>query len=142
MHLTGTRRHTVDAKLRLKLPADFRREFGDRVCLLPWQGALYGFTPEGHEAFVQEFFPDGFNPLDRKSVVIHRALHKHTETVDIDSAGRISLGKVPEEAQPLLGEKRQVVVVGNEDHFEIWSEDAWEAEEAKSLAVLGELFDE
>ncbi len=139
MHLTGNRRHSVDAKLRLKLPADFRREFEGQVCLLPLNGTLYGFTPEGHAEFVAGFFPGGFNPRDREQEARRRLLNASTVTVDIDSAGRICLGKVPERYLPQLGDSRQVVVVGNEGHFEVWSEDAWRKEEERMMDELDRL---
>jgi MraZ protein len=45
--------------------------------------------------------------------------------VEIDSAGRIALGKVDEQARKNLRIDREVVVVGSGDRFEVWSSDAW-----------------
>ena len=136
MHLTGNRRHSVDAKLRLKLPADFRREFEGQVCLLPLNGTLYGFTPEGHAEFVAGFFPGGFNPRDREQEARRRLLNASTVTVDIDSAGRICLGKVPEAYRPWVKAGKPVVVVGNERRFEIWDDESWAAMEKEMLPKL------
>ena len=51
--------------------------------------------------------------------------------MDIDSAGRIALGKVPEDVRVRLGLAGEVMVVGNDDHFELWNVEEWEkAQEA------------
>ena len=53
MYLTGTYKHNLDAKQRITLPAPFRKEFGEKVCLIPIGGKILGFTPEGHQAWVE-----------------------------------------------------------------------------------------
>ncbi len=131
MYLTGSRKHSLDSKVRLTLPADMRREFAEKVCLVPLNDALYGFTPDGHRAWVDGFFPDGFNQRSRDDVRLRQLLNSRTVTVDIDSAGRIALGKVPEDVRAKLGLAGEVMVVGNDDHFELWNVEEWEkAQEA------------
>ncbi|MCH3943585.1 MAG: MraZ family transcriptional regulator [Atopobiaceae bacterium] len=130
MYLTGSKQCTVDAKARLTLPASIRKEFDDKVCIVPIDGALHGFTPEGHKAFLDSLFPEGFNPHSRRDVKLRRALTSRTETIEIDSAGRICLGKVSQRDRESLGLERQVMVVGNDDHFEIWNSERWEAVQA------------
>ncbi len=136
MHLMGTKRHSVDSKLRLKLPAEFRREFGDQVCLLPVNESLYGFTPEEHARFVAERFGDSYDPRDRTQEDLRLMLNALTVELDIDSAGRISLGRVPEKLRPWIAPGQPVVVVGNENRFEIWRPESWDAKEAKLLPQL------
>ncbi len=99
MYLTGSKQHTLDAKVRLTLPAEFRREFDREVCIVPAASALYGFTPEGHKAWVESSFPNGFNPRSAADDKLRRFLNGQTVHVDIDSAGRIALGKIPEKIQ-------------------------------------------
>ena len=88
MYLTGTYGRSLDAKSRITLPATFRKQFDVQVCLVPVGNALYGFTPESHQAWIASFFPNGFNPRNRKDDKLRRALASRTVTVDIDSAGR------------------------------------------------------
>ncbi|TGY61402.1 MraZ family transcriptional regulator [Muricaecibacterium torontonense] len=130
MYLTGSRTHSLDSKVRLTLPADMRREFDDRVCLVPLKDALYGFTPEGHQAWVASYFPNGYNPRNPDDIKLRGGLTGRTVTVDVDSAGRIALGKVDESKRKALGLEGEVTVVGNVDHFEIWNTDRWEAAQA------------
>ena len=53
-------------------------------------------------------------------------LNSHAVEVDIDAAGRISVGKSSEQDRERLGLKREVVIAGNGDHFEIWDAARWD----------------
>ncbi|OFK24866.1 MULTISPECIES: division/cell wall cluster transcriptional repressor MraZ [Olsenella] len=128
MYLTGTYKHNLDAKSRVTLPASFRKQVGDQVCLVPVGGALFGFTPESHQAWIDSFFPGGFNPRNRKDDKLRRALASKTVTVDVDSAGRLALGKVDAAAIEKCGIEREVAIVGNIDHFEIWDAPSLDAQ--------------
>jgi MraZ protein len=137
MYLYGSKSYNLDAKARLTLPANYRKQFEDNMLLLiPLKDALYGFTPEGFGKWVNSFFEkDGkkFEPGNRQHVALRRKLTGSAVTVDIDSAGRIALGKIDatdQEARNKLGLVRDVTVVGVEDHFEVWNTESWEAEQA------------
>lgn len=127
MYLTGSKKHTLDQKVRLTLPSEIRREFKDTIKLVPSFDALYGFSPEGYKTWVESFFPEGYNPRNPKDVALRRKLNGSAVTVDIDSAGRIALGKVDASFREKLGISGDVIVVGNDDHFEIWNEKSWNA---------------
>ena len=130
MYLTDHYNRNLDAKARLTLPADFRKQFDDKVCLVPYNGALCGFTPEGHQAWLTSFFPDGFDPKDRKQYNLRRMITSNTTTLDIDSAGRVALGKVNDQIIEKLELGDKLVVVGNVDHFEIFDLSRWEEKQA------------
>ncbi|ERI03972.1 protein MraZ [Atopobium sp. oral taxon 810] len=126
MYLTGSKRANLDSKCRLTLQADYRRDFPDgKIKLVPVQGALYGFTLEGYVSWVTGVCP---NASDPKSADARRAraLNSHAVEVDIDAAGRISVGKSSEHDRERLGLKREVVIAGNGDHFEIWDAARWD----------------
>lgn len=126
MYLTGSKKHSLDAKLRLTLPAEYRREFDTRVCLLPLKDAVFGFTPEAHKAYVESQFPHGYSATSRRDVALRRGLNGATVTVDIDSAGRVALSKLPDAERERLGLSGEVMVVGNDDHFEVWNPATWQ----------------
>ena len=137
MYLYGSKRFNLDAKARLTLPANYRKEFAcGQLLLIPLKDALYGFTPEGFGLWVNSFFEkDGkkFEASNRKHVALRRKLTGSAVPVEIDSAGRIALGKVDASdatARTRLGLERDVTVVGVEDHFEVWNTQRWEAEQA------------
>ena len=54
MYLTGSKQFNLDAKARLTLPANYRKDFDGQVTLIPLHDALYGFTPEGFEELLRE----------------------------------------------------------------------------------------
>ena len=137
----GTRRCTIDAKLRCTLPSDYRKGLdSNRVVLVPFKGeCLYGFTPEGFEAWCQGLFKtkdggeyDERNPKQRN---LMRTLRSSAVEVTLDSAGRLALGKldaVDESLKPgstprrvQLGLVGDVMVIGNGSRFEIWDADRW-----------------
>lgn len=137
MYLYGSKRFNLDAKARLTLPANYRKEFGGtQLLLIPLKDALYGFTPEGYGRWVSSFFEkDGkkFDASNKVHVALRRKLTGNAVPVEIDSAGRIALGKVDAsdpEARARLGLTRDVTVVGVEDHFEVWNTQKWEEEQA------------
>jgi len=136
MALLGSKQCNVDAKGRLMLPADFRKQLDGTVCLIPLKDALYGFALADYENWVNSFFNrDGkeFDPRDRGQVKLRRLLTSHTAQVDLDSAGRVALGKVDASepgARERLGLGRDVTVVGSGDHFEVWNTERWNAENA------------
>lgn len=129
MYLTGNSRLSLDSKARITLPADIRREFVDgKVCLLPVHGALWGFTPEGHKTFVESLFANGYNPRSQKDVKLKALMNGRSKTIELDGAGRLNLGKVDEATRRSLGIGPDVVVFGNDDHFEVWNAAKWDEE--------------
>ena len=128
MYLTGSRTHNLDAKMRLTLPADVRRQFEDKVYLVALPDAVYGFTPEGHKAWVDSMFPEGYNPRSKRDSDLRLAINARTAMVDIDSAGRVSLSKMDEDVLAKLG--REIEVIGNDDHFELWNAEEWAKQRA------------
>ena len=62
--------------------------------------------------------------------------------MDIDSAGRIALGKLDAAdpaARKRLGLERDVTVVGAQDHFEVWNTDSWNALHAGGFEEIDSL---
>jgi MraZ protein len=128
----GTRKHSLDTKSRLTLPADFRKQVGEQVCLVPLKDALYGFAPAEYEAWVDSFFENGerhFDPRNRRDVELKLRLTAHAVMVELDSAGRVALGKL-DAAEPgargRLGLDHDVTIVGAGNHFEIWNSSKWD----------------
>lgn len=136
MYLTGTYQHNLDAKVRLTLPAAIRKQLGDLVYLVPVNDAIYGFAPEDYQAWVMSYFPDGFNARNHAHQELQLKLNKRAVPVEIDSAGRISLGKISAQKLERRGIVRSVAVIGNADHFEIWSADRIDLDEDDDLDDL------
>lgn len=131
----GTHQHNLDAKGRLTLPANIRKQVGDTVCLVPVKEALYGFAPSEFEAWVESLFENGdrhFDPRNRSDVRLRTGLTASAVMIDLDSAGRVALGKLDSSARPgtrdRLGLKDNVTIVGAVDHFEVWNTEKWNKE--------------
>lgn len=137
VYFTDARPYNLDSKSRLSLPSDFRKQLGEKVVLVAFFDSVYGFTPEGHEEWVNRLFAgeDVDRSVEASDFMLW--LMGQTKTVDIDSAGRISLTKISEDDRVRLGLAKEVMVVGNRDHFEVWSSDAWQEKMAsRSLSAL------
>ena len=133
--MTGTYPMNVDSKARITLPSTFRKEVEKTIKLVPFQGCVSGFPPEGFDAWVDGLFEHGdrhYDPRSREDVRLRRGLNAIAVSVDIDSAGRIALGKL-DVAKPgrreEFGLTGEVMVIGNGDHFEVWNADKWRAEQ-------------
>lgn len=145
MYLTGSKSVTMDAQGRITLPAEYRDDFkeaGNKVCLILVKGALWGFTPEGHREWVESCFPEGFNPRSKKDKALRLALNASTVTVDIDKAGRVALGKIRPSDLEKLAFGREVVVVGDADHFCVYSAEKWAETQAELEVDLDALLDD
>ena len=126
---------TVDAKARVTLPAVFRKQLVDAdhktIYLVPMSDCVNGFTPKGFEEYVDGLFEYGdhhFDPRSRADVKLRTGLWARAVEVDVDSAGRVALGKI-DAAKPgmrdRLGLVADVTVVGAGDHFEVWNTQRW-----------------
>ena len=137
--LTGAYPMSVDAKGRVTLPAVFRKQLVDEanktILLVPFDGCVNGFTREGFKAWVDGLFEYGdhhFDPRNRKDVMLKRGLMGSAVEIDVDSAGRVALGKLDVKAgtREKLGLVADVTVVGADDHFEVWNTEEWNRQQA------------
>ena len=137
--LTGAYPMSVDAKGRVTLPAVFRKQLVDEtnktILLVPFDGCVNGFTREGFKAWVDGLFEYGdhhFDPRNRKDVMLKRGLMGSAVEIDVDSAGRVALGKldVKPGTREKLGLVADVTVVGADDHFEVWNTEEWNWQQA------------
>ena len=143
--LTGAYPMSVDAKGRVTLPAVFRKQLVDEtnktILLVPFDGCVNGFTREGFKAWVDGLFEYGdhhFDPRNRKDVMLKRGLMGSAVEIDVDSAGRVALGKldVKPGTREKLGLVGDVTVVGADDHFEVWNSEKWDEQQADFEADL------
>lgn len=144
MGMAGSYDRNLDAKGRLSLPAALRDELGTSVRVFKALDvdALYVFSAEAFDAWVKALFAgreghEGFNPRDAKDQKLMRAINKRTTPMDVDSAGRIGLSESLREAANL---DREVTVIGNWDHLEIWDRVASAEDDVDTDEDLKDLF--
>ncbi len=70
----------------------------------------------------------GFSSFDPQTSLWKRLLVGFAEELEVDANGRVL---VSPELRKFAGIERQVMMVGQGSHFEIWSAEAWEAQLAR-----------
>jgi MraZ protein len=118
--------YSLDAKKRLNVPAKFRAAFSGGLILQKWlEPCVAIWAPQAFESFTDSFLPD-LNPLSSERRKLTRWFAGNSWDAELDAAGRVTLN------QPLLehaGIDKEVVVVGNIDHLEVWDRRRWLADQ-------------
>ncbi len=121
----GEFRHAMDAKNRLTIPSRWRRGEGDEFFAIPDLdgGFLMVMPPEVTQRVAEVVEADArLTPLERRKFV--RQFYARAQHLPSDKAGRIV---IPEEQCRQLGLRGEVVLVGCQSRFEIWSPEKWHA---------------
>ena len=111
MVFTGTYEHAIDAKHRLAIPSDIRRDL---------QRAMG--TGEGDAVLADELRASDIDPaelLDYEEV-----FYANSKRIEMDSAGRVRL---PDHLLKQTGLSGEVVLAGAGDHLKIRDRAAWTA---------------
>lgn len=119
--LMGEYAYSIDAKGRLNFPAKFRDEMGERFVVTRWlDNCLVAFPMEEFAQVAEAFAQKGM----AKSRDIQRFLFSAAEEVMPDKQGRILL---PAVLRRHAGLEKEVTIIGNRNHAEIWDTAAWQA---------------
>lgn len=126
--LYGEYNHTMDPKGRVSLPAGFRKALPERLVLVPGpQGQVNVFSEEDFSKWKNELMEEhgGYKVKSGASdtAKLRLFINSWAQGVDVDTAGRIN---VPKKLRERAGLKKNVVVVGDEDHACLWDADKWE----------------
>ncbi|MBL8861477.1 MAG: cell division/cell wall cluster transcriptional repressor MraZ [Planctomycetes bacterium] len=134
----GESTHVLDAKFRLVVPkriADHlgRGAEGAKTCFLTrgQDRCLYLFSKEGFERAMSSLRLASFGGDEQRAA--SRVFAANTFELELDGSGRVL---VPEKLRSQLGEEREVVVIGNFGHAEIWGKRAWEEYQARNEGLL------
>jgi len=119
---TGEYRHTIDAKGRLAVPARFRAELSGEVYVCRWlEGCLAIFPRAAWEQLSGEV---GTLPRigDQRARDLARSVFAYAYDSQLDSQGRLLIQASLREA---VGLGSEAVVIGLNDHVELWAPDRW-----------------
>ena len=141
MVFTGTYEHAIDAKHRLAIPSDIRRDLqrglgtgeGDAVvlyCVLGGPDVLHLYTEPGYQRLAEELRQSDVDPVEL--LAYEEVFYANSKRIEMDKAGRIRL---PEHLLQQTGLSGEVVIAGAGDHLKIRDRDAWRA---RQDAVLKE----
>ena len=140
MAFRGQHEHSLDAKDRLTIPSRLRSGLADGTVLVAGLDPCVEVWPrKGFSRFTERFL-SGLNPLSANARLLRRRFHANAEEEKLDSAGRLRLAKHLIAHADLKG---ACVVVGVEDHLEVWSPKRWAKQvadmDAQASAVAEEL---
>ncbi len=130
----GLTKLNLDNKGRLVMPARHRAALPagseNRVVVTLDRAHCLAMYPMPEWALVEaQFMRIGMDP---KVVMLKRLVIGHAEELDIDSAGRVLL---PPPLREIAGLEKAVMMVGQGNKLEIWSESRWEAARDETLAM-------
>ena len=131
MVFTGTYEHAIDAKHRLAIPSDIRRELqrglgtseGDTVvlyCVLGGTDALCLYTEPGYQRLADELRHSDIDPVELLDY--EEVFYANSKRIEMDSAGRVRL---PENLLKQTGLSGEIVLAGAGDHLKIRDRTAW-----------------
>ena len=124
--MTGTYEHSIDAKGRLFIPAKLREELGVTFYLAMGVDECLAIYPQ--ETWNR--FTEKFASLPMSQSAAMRPLFANASKCELDSQGRIV---IPQKLRKYAGLEKDVVIIGVNDRAEIWSADAWNAQEEEEM---------
>jgi MraZ protein len=140
----GESNTSVDDKGRVNLPVQFR-QIMDALDQDTWymtrgfDGAIFLFTPEKWGKLLSE--TQGHSTLDPQMLDFRRFFLGSLAKVKRDGQGRLP---VPGPLREYAGIGRDAVLIGVEDHLELWSKENWRAFQSRQAdqykAMAAELF--
>ena len=127
--------YSLDAKNRLNVPAKFRAAFSSGVVLAKaLEPCVAVWAPDTFERWTESFLSN-LNPVSPERRKLTRYFAGSSFDAELDSAGRVTLNTALLEH---AGIQKDVVVVGNLDHLEIWDRDRFsDDQQALNAEVAG-----
>jgi len=139
MLLTGTFNRALDEKLRIAIPKHLRDILpcppGSGLYVTPGtDGSLTLYTETAFESLGQRLSQS--SPTRQDVRAFSRLFYGQAQYVEIDVQGRI---RIPPELAALAKLQSEVVLVGVQDHLEIWAVEHWQSYVANKQAHYDEI---
>jgi MraZ protein len=127
MALTGTFARSLDEKLRVAIPKRLRdmvdcRPGGSLYVAPGTDGSLAIYTEESFARLADRLA--GMSPTQQQVRAFTRLFYARAQQVELDKQGRV---RIPAALAELAELGREVVLLGVQDHFELWSARRWES---------------
>ncbi len=135
--LTGGYEHSVDEKGRLFVPNKLRGQIDTLECgsdffLVPGPNGILGLYPPKSFAHMAKRVAAGAETPE-EAVAFERMLYGLAMQVELDKQGRLLLS---EKIRKRAGLGTDLVLVGIDDHIEIWNSTTWEEYRVENLPAL------
>ena len=128
---TGTFEHAFDDKGRITVPSEWRWEsFEPRLFVFPSSETCLKVYPESWLGQLQEKV-SALKAADPMRAGVERLASK-AQSATFAQQGRIM---VKQNLRQGAGLKKEAVLVGRLDHFQIWDRVAWEKKDASKMTV-------
>jgi MraZ protein len=138
----GQFRHTIDPKGRLSIPARIREQLGahgadGRLVLAPRRGRGLDVwpLPTWEELEARTHALPRLDADARRLKTFYLSLG---QDVSLDPHGRIQISS---EYRERAGLDKDVMIVGVQDHFEVWDTARWTAYELEAAGPIDEIFE-
>ncbi|MCF0136080.1 MAG: division/cell wall cluster transcriptional repressor MraZ [Lachnospiraceae bacterium] len=124
----GEYQHNVDEKGRIIIPAKFREQLGEifYVTIDLWgqseETCLYVYPEADFKALCEKLRTMGSTDQDTRKLL--RRFYSRVQDTSTDKQGRIVL---MQELRDHAGLEKEIVLVGQDNHIEIWDRDKWTA---------------
>jgi MraZ protein len=127
MLLTGTYSRSIDDKLRVAIPKRLREVMGcsenGMLYIAPGTDGSLAIYPE--TSFVELSQRLAQAPPTQQNVRAYtRLFYARVQSVEVDAQGRI---RVPQELAELATLGKEAVLLGVQDHLELWATERWQA---------------
>lgn len=128
----------MDAKGRLAIPAKHRdallaQSGGEMVITAHSHPCLLLYPASAWEPIQSKIM--GLSSFEKRAAALQRRLVGYAEDISLDSAGRMLVSPVLRE---LVGLDKEVMLVGQGSHFELWDKEAWVKECDSAVNADGE----
>ena len=125
MLLTGTFSRSVDQKLRVAIPKSLREAIdgcpGCALYVAPGtDGSLAIYTEPSFGSLAERLA--GASPTQQNVRAFTRLFYARAQRVELDKQGRV---RIPAELAELAGLGREAVLLGVQDHLELWAVERW-----------------
>ncbi len=136
MTFRGLNEHSLDSKDRITVPAQYRASLAEGIVLMQGIEPCVEIWPASAAEQMERDTLSALNPMSRDARRIQRRFFAHSESSDLDSAGRVRLSRQLIEHAGLEG---RCIVSGMGTRLEIWSPDQWLAEDEENEQRTPEL---
>lgn len=127
MVLTGTFVRSVDEKLRIAIPKRVREALGGEALQALFvtpgtDGSLAMYTEAALGSLAARMA--AASPAQQDVRAFNRLFYARAERIELDGQGRV---RIPTELAVLAGLEKEVILLGVQDHLELWDRRRWEA---------------
>ena len=131
----GQYSHSIDEKNRIIIPAKFRNKLGENaVITLGHEGCLAIYTEEEWEKLQIKLISLNTNQKEAREHI--RVIAGSASECNFDKQGRVIL---PTNLKNRANIKKELVLVGNIDHIEVWSKESWDSYYEAASAAFDEI---